>query len=83
LPLAKDAKELKLKGLLQPKYLKMTSLDKLVDMKTRLENIVSSLEEQKLERRESVPNSLKIIKLLLKSLQAKEPRLLKIGDLSV
>jgi hypothetical protein len=42
--LAKDAKELKLKGLLQPKYLKMTSLDKLVDMKTRLENVVSSLE---------------------------------------
>jgi hypothetical protein len=81
--LAKTAKELKLKGLVLPKHLNMMSLEKMYAMKTRLEGIVSLFEEQKLERREPIPNSLKIIKVLLKSLEAKEPQVLKIGNLSV
>jgi hypothetical protein len=61
----------------------MMSLEKLYAMKTRLDGIVSLFEEQELERREPIPNSLKIIKVLLKSLEAKEPQVLKIGNLSV
>jgi hypothetical protein len=80
--LAKTAKELKLKGLLLPKTLDLMSLEKTLAMKTRLEGIISIFEEQSLERREPIPNSLKIIKVLMKSLAAVEPQVLRIGNLS-
>jgi hypothetical protein len=80
--LVKTAKELKLKGLLQPKHLNMMSLEKTLAMKTRLEGIVSFFEEQTVERREPIPNSLKIIKVLMKSLDAKEPQVVSFGNIS-
>jgi hypothetical protein len=80
--LIKTAKELKLKGLLQPKHLNMMSLEKTLAMKTRLEGIVSFFEEQTVERREPIPNTLKIIKVLMKSLAAKEPQVVSFGDFS-
>jgi hypothetical protein len=80
--LVKTAKELKLKGLLQPKHLNMMSLEKTLAMKTRLEGIVSLFEEQTVERREPIPNTLKIIKVLMKSLAAKEPQVVAFGDTS-
>lgn len=60
----------------------MMSLEKTLAMKTRLEGIVSLFEEQTVERREPIPNSLKIIKVLMKSLDAKEPQVVSFGDTS-
>lgn len=72
-------------GLFQPKYLKMMSLEKLMLTKQELEGVVATLEtyKRKPSQKVPIPNSLKIIKVLLKALDSKPefPKLLGNKDL--
>jgi len=83
---------MKLRGLYQPKYLNMMSLEKLLKIKADLEGIISTLEMGKeflekgdTDRKEPIPNSLRIIKVLLKSLKAKptQPLVAPLSVLSI
>lgn len=88
---ANDMVNLQLKGLYQPKYLKMMSLEKLLRLKAELEGIVATLEmgkkfttlDDSLVHKEPIPNSLRIIKVLLKSLLAKPTKVLPLGASAV
>jgi len=72
-------------GLFQPKYLKMMSLEKLLLVKQELEGVVATLEtyNRKPSQKVPIPNSLKIIKVLLLALESKPefPKLLGNKDL--
>lgn len=61
-------------GLFQPKYLKMMSLEKMLGHKQRIEGVVALLEIHSREPSQKVPipNSLKIIKILLKALDGRK-----------
>lgn len=56
-------------GLFQPKYLKMMSLEKLIGIKQRIEGVRALLEihSREVSQKVPIPNSLKIIKLILKA----------------
>lgn len=67
---------LDLKGLYLPKFLDMMSLEDLLNKKAILEGIRADIElasVRLVEHREPIPNSLKIIKVLLKALKAPAP----------
>lgn len=67
---------LDLKGLYTPKFLDMMSLEDLLNKKAILEGIRADIElasVRLVEHREPIPNSLKIIKVLLKALKAPAP----------
>lgn len=79
---------LDLKGLYMPKFLDMMSLEDLLNKKAILEGIRADIElasVRSVEHREPIPNSLKIIKVLLKALKAPAPTNLRkfVPNLSV
>jgi len=68
--------KLKLKGLLQPKFLEATPIEKLLAMKAELEGVVAILEDNiRPEHKVPLENSLKLVKYILDVLDSRlEPK---------
>lgn len=69
---ADEMGKLKLKGLLQPKFLEATPIEKLLAMKADLEGVCAILEGIDLkERKVPLDNSLKLVKYVLDTLDSR------------